>query len=287
MSDPALNPFIEKSSSGSVPGHSKATTTASSASPKPVVLPGDVVIAGPASDVDTPGPKKFEDSLAAVLGLDEDTLDGLRNADKAALTPVEAAALQGAALALGLPGGVDAALEAAGENSFLARLSLLHPSSLTPEQSKDIAAVVNGVKTSPSSSGSGSGPDDATAAAAIVDLLKQLVYTDPAAGMIAYGVRPLKSSQTLSTHVTSPIEFSVLLRGPEDSVESTVDVLPASSMSSKKKNLFYDSGVSKYYTAAGGASPASPFESRKLLGAAVWYAMCVLCILAVYVPCLC
>ena len=80
MSDPSLNPFIEQPATGTAPGHSLASCVASSASPKPVVQPEDVVIRGTTS-ADDVYPKDFGAALNRVLGLTDAELDSLRAVD--------------------------------------------------------------------------------------------------------------------------------------------------------------------------------------------------------------
>ena len=80
--DHTLNPFIEKSPEGAVTGHSVASTTPYSASPKPRVLPGDVVI--PDADRETgeePLPESFLEALGRTLGLQDADMDVLRATD--------------------------------------------------------------------------------------------------------------------------------------------------------------------------------------------------------------
>ena len=88
--DPALNPFIEKDASGATTGHSVASTTASSVSPKPVVQAEDVVIAGPGSGSgsDEPLRRDFVAALQRALGLSEADMEQLRSTDPSAASPL-------------------------------------------------------------------------------------------------------------------------------------------------------------------------------------------------------
>ena len=85
--DPSLNPVIEKDQSGSTTGHSVASTTASSVSPKPVVQAEDVVIAGPPSTSSEPQRPEFMAALQRVLGLSDAALDELRSTDPSSASP--------------------------------------------------------------------------------------------------------------------------------------------------------------------------------------------------------
>jgi hypothetical protein len=86
--DPALNPFVEKTADGAVTGHSAAATTAASASPKPTVLPTDVVVPDTRRpEEDEPLPGAFLDARARVQGLSGPGLDALLAADPARTSP--------------------------------------------------------------------------------------------------------------------------------------------------------------------------------------------------------
>jgi hypothetical protein len=195
-----------------------------------------------------------------------------------------------------------AALDAAKENSFLARLSLLDPRTLDPVQAEKIGDLLDagageGGKPSEAGgpgagpgSGPGTGPGSGDAghgspggpgsgvgeheegAKAIHDLLRQLVYVDPNANMLANGVRPLSTGSRLSLHSSrvTALQFPMWVRGDDDSVVSSRGKLSLGDAATKR-NPFYDSGVVKYYLKAGGASPPTPFSGRKVLAAAVWY----------------
>jgi hypothetical protein len=187
-----------------------------------------------------------------------------------------------------------AALDAAKENSFLARLSLLDPRTLDPVQAEKIGDLLDagageggkpseagGPGTGPGSGdaghGSPSGPGSGVGeheegAKAIHDLLRQLVYVDPNANMLANGVRPLSTGSRLSLHSSrvTALQFPMWVRGDDDSVVSSRGTLSLGDAATKR-NPFYDSGVVKYYLKAGGASPPTPFSGRKVLAAAVWY----------------
>jgi hypothetical protein len=189
-----------------------------------------------------------------------------------------------------------AALDAAKENSFLARLSLLDPRTLDPVQAEKISDLLDagakdggkpseaggpgtGPGTGPGSGdaghGSPSGPGSGVGeheegAKAIHDLLRQ--YVNPNANMLANGVRPLSTGSRLSLHSSrvTALQFPMWVRGDDDSVVSSRGKLSLGDAATKR-NPFYDSGVVKYYLKAGGASPPTPFSGRKVLAAAVWY----------------
>jgi hypothetical protein len=191
-----------------------------------------------------------------------------------------------------------AALDAAKENSFLARLSLLDPRTLDPVQAEKIGDLLDagageggkpseaggpgtGPGTGPGSGDAGHGPPSGPGSGvgeheegvkAIHDLLRQLVYVDPNANMLANGVRPLSTGSRLSLHssVVTALQFPMWVRGDDDSVVSSRGTLSLGDAATKR-NPFYDSGVVKYYLKAGGASPPTPFSGRKVLAAAVWY----------------
>ena len=200
-------------------------------------------------------------------------------------------------MALDMEPNLGAALDAAKENSFLARLSLLDPRTLDPVQAEKIGDLLDagakdggkpseaggpgtGPGTGPGSGdaghGSPSGPGSGVGeheegAKAIHDLLRQLVYVDPNANMLANGVRPLLTGSRLSLHSSrvTALQFPMWVRGDDDSVVSSRGKLPLGDAATKR-NPFYDSGVVKYYLKAGGASPPTPFSGRKVLAAAVW-----------------
>ena len=85
--DPAVNPFIEKDASGASTGHSMASTTAGSVSPKPVVQADDVVIAGPGRGSDEPHRPDFVAALQRALGLSDADMEGLRSTDPSGASP--------------------------------------------------------------------------------------------------------------------------------------------------------------------------------------------------------
>ena len=203
-----------------------------------------------------------------------------------------------AAVALDMEPDLGAALDAAKENSFLARLSLLDPRTLDPVQAEKTGALLDaglgeggkpseaggpgtGPGTGPGSGDAGHGPPSGPGSGvgeheegvkAIHDLLRQLVYVDPNANMLANGVRPLSTGSRLSLHssVVTALQFPMWVRGDDDLVVSSRGTLSLGDAATKC-NPFYDSGVVKYYLKAGGASPPTPFSGRKVLAAAVWY----------------
>jgi hypothetical protein len=169
------------------------------------------------------------------------------------------------------------ALEAAQENSFLARLSLLDPRTLDPaaaEKMSDLLEAASGTGSSPATSGPSGAPGkgDDVAVTAIHDLLRQLVYVDPNANMLANGVRPLVGGPRLSLHSSrvTALQFPMYVRGEDDSVVSRRGKLALRDAASGS-NPFFDGGVLKYYAKAGGAAPPTPWSSRKVIAAAVWY----------------
>jgi len=86
--DGPLNPFIEKRSDGARTGHSPATTTASSLSPKPHVVDGDVVVAGPEPSFADDGVRpEFAAALQRALGLSDAELEVVRGLDPRSTTP--------------------------------------------------------------------------------------------------------------------------------------------------------------------------------------------------------
>ena len=85
--DARLNPFIEKSSTGAVTGHSLASTTAFSVSPKPVVGTDDVVVDGPPPASEAPLRVEFAVALQRALGLADSDLAVLRSTDPSSATP--------------------------------------------------------------------------------------------------------------------------------------------------------------------------------------------------------
>ena len=171
------------------------------------------------------------------------------------------------------------ALEAAQENSFLARLSLLDPRTLDPAAAEKISDLLD-VAASRHASGDGddvpvSSEANPVAVTAIHDLLRQLVYVDPNANMLASGVRPLVGGPRLSLHSSrvTALQFPMYVRGEDDSVVSRRGKLALRDAASGS-NPFFDGGVLKYYAKAGGAGPPTPWSSRKVVAAAVWY-VCV------------
>ena len=87
--DPALNPFIEKGADGSVVGHSLASTTEASRSPKPDVMEGDLVVAGvPPRAFDEGLRGDFVSAMRRALGLTDDDLAVLRSTDPSSATPL-------------------------------------------------------------------------------------------------------------------------------------------------------------------------------------------------------
>ena len=203
-------------------------------------------------------------------------------------------------MALGMEPDVSRAVDAAKQNSFLARLSLLDPRAVDPETADRIAGLLEGVEgdgrasgesvgaggsvggadggAKDSGEGEGGGEGDGEAVQALYDLLKQLVWRDPGtaedpnANMLANGVRPLGTGRRLSLHssVESATQFPMWVRGDDDSVVSAEAHLGLDSAATSG-NPFYDSGVLQYYLRAGGVSPPTPFSGRKVLAAAVWY----------------
>ena len=180
-----------------------------------------------------------------------------------------------AAVALGMEPGLAAALEAAQENSFLARLSLLDPRTLDVGAAEKIADLLDAGSGVGAGAGRGEGGGDGEgdlAARALYDLLWQLVYADPDANMLANGRRPLSSGPRLSLHSSrvTALQFPMFVRGDDDSVVSKSGRVSAGDLSSRR-NPFFDAGVLKYYDRAGGAAPPTPWSSRKVVAAAVWY----------------
>ena len=176
-----------------------------------------------------------------------------------------------AALALGMEPDMAAALEAAKDNSFLPRLSLLDPRSLSPEAIEAITDILNGAAGHGTPDGASPG-EGGVAAKAINDLLRQLVYVDPNANMLANGVRPPVGGPRLSLHSSrvTALQFPMYVRGEDDSVVSSRGKLALRDAASGS-NPFFDGGVLKYYAKAGGAAPPTPWSSRKVIAAAVWY----------------
>jgi hypothetical protein len=169
------------------------------------------------------------------------------------------------------------ALEAAQENSFLARLSLLDPRTLDPAAAERMSDLLDAGEVAASRHASGDGDDvtvssedSAVAAKAIYDLLRQ--YVDPNANMLASGVRPLVGGPRLSLHSSrvTALQFPMYVRGEDDSVVSSRGKLAVRDAASGS-NPFFDGGVLKYYAKAGGAAPPTPWSSRKVIAAAVWY----------------
>jgi hypothetical protein len=86
--DALLNPFIEKHADGLIVGHSPSST-GGSASPKPSVLAGDVVIAGPGPTAEEQEPQRpeFVSALQHALGLREEDLAVLRSTEPSSASP--------------------------------------------------------------------------------------------------------------------------------------------------------------------------------------------------------
>ena len=174
---------------------------------------------------------------------------------------------------------MESALQATQENSFLARLSLLDPRTLDPAAAEQISDLLStGAAASAVSPWTASGPSESSVAAAVTaihDLLRQLVYMDPNASMLANGVRPLVGGPRLSLHSSrvTALQFPMYVRGEDDSVVSSRGKLALRDAASGS-NPFFDGGVLKYYAKAGGAAPPTPWSSRKVIAAAVWY-VCV------------
>ena len=184
------------------------------------------------------------------------------------------------AVALGMEPDMAAALEAAQENSFLARLSLLDPRTLDVGAAEKIADLLDAGSGVGAGAGRGEGGRDDegddgesdVAARALHGLLRQLVYVDPNANMLANGRRPLSSGPRLSLHSSrvTALQFPMFVRGDDDSVVSKSGRVLAGDLSSRR-NPFFDAGVLKYYDRAGGAAPPTPWSIRKVVAAAVWY----------------
>ena len=87
--DPLVNPFIEKRADGAITGHSPWSTTGDSASPKPSVLAGDVVIAGPGPAAEEQEPQRpdFVSALRRALGVSEEDMEALRSTDASSASP--------------------------------------------------------------------------------------------------------------------------------------------------------------------------------------------------------
>ena len=66
------------------------------------------------------------------------------------------------------------------------------------------------------------------------------------------------------------LQFPMYVRGEDDSVVSSRGKLAVRDAASGS-NPFFDGGVLKYYAKAGGAAPPTPWSSRKVIAAAVWY----------------
>jgi hypothetical protein len=174
-----------------------------------------------------------------------------------------------ACAALGLEIHTLSVVKAAREHSFLPLLSLLDPRTLDPtvaelaeEQLRDAVLYHSG----------GRYVGRHYAVDVIFLLLRELLYVDPNANMLANGVRPLSTGSRLSLHSSrvTALQFPMWVRGDDDSVVSSRGTLSLGDAATKH-NPFYDSGVVKYYLKAGGASPPTPFSGRKVLAAAVWY----------------
>ena len=93
--DGLLNPFIEKRADGSIVGHSPSSSTGGSASPKPSVLAGDAVIAGPGPTAEEQEPQRpeFVSALQHALGLKEEDLAVLRSTEPSSASPLVSSTL--------------------------------------------------------------------------------------------------------------------------------------------------------------------------------------------------
>lgn len=79
----ALNPFIENSGDNQPVGHSMATTSPESHSPKPIIQESDTVVAGPEVLVEGPLSFGYVATMAKVVALTDFELGFLRNTDLA------------------------------------------------------------------------------------------------------------------------------------------------------------------------------------------------------------
>ena len=93
--DASVNPFIETRADGSIVGHSPSSTTGGSASPKPLVLAGDVVIAGPGPTAEEQEPQRpeFVSAVRHALGLREEDLAVLRSTEPSSASPLVSSTL--------------------------------------------------------------------------------------------------------------------------------------------------------------------------------------------------
>jgi hypothetical protein len=183
------------------------------------------------------------------------------------LLPPDPLGYEQVAAAVGRPPEEGHALATVKQHSFLPRISLLDPRTLLPATADGIRGVLS------DSDCSACGQYDA-AAGIMYDLLRQLVYVDPNANMLANGLRPLPSGPRLSLH-SSPVtalQFPMYVRGDDDRVVSKSGRLSVGDLGSRR-NPFFDSGVLKYYARAGGAAPPTPWSGRKVVAAAVWYVL--------------
>jgi hypothetical protein len=85
MSQPSLNPFIERTDDGAVQPHSLATAGPASASPVPEPMGSDLVLPGRYLS-DEPLPATFSAALRRVLALTREELAGLASADLTAVS---------------------------------------------------------------------------------------------------------------------------------------------------------------------------------------------------------
>ena len=93
--DASVNPFIETRADGSIVGHSPSSTTGGSASPKPLVLAGALVIAGPGPTAEEQEPQRpeFVSALQHALGLREEDLAVLRSTEPSSASPLVSSTL--------------------------------------------------------------------------------------------------------------------------------------------------------------------------------------------------
>jgi hypothetical protein len=176
------------------------------------------------------------------------------------------------ALALGKEPNEEVAQKLACLNSFVPLLCLLDPRRIGQDVVVKIKVLLGDNERGEVEPVGGYGFDDNEAVRAIHDLLRQLVYVDPNANMLANGVRPLVGGPRLSLHSSrvTALEFPMYVRGEDDSVVSSRGKLALRDAASGS-NPFFDGGVLKYYAKAGGAAPPTPWSSRKVIAAAVWY----------------
>jgi hypothetical protein len=176
-----------------------------------------------------------------------------------------------AAVALDVVPRVTELLPMVRQNSFLAQLSLLDPRNVNDSIAEAIAEHLAFAGVPPAQSQpDGSNPNKA--ARAINYLLRQIGFRNPNANMLANGVRPLVGGPRLSLHSSrvTALQFPMYVRGEDDSVVSSRGKLALRDAASGS-NPFFDGGVLKYYAKAGGAAPPTPWSSRKVIAAAVWY----------------